>query len=151
MAHHKSALRSVLAWSTIFTTAVERNMVEATFHQSLNRIFSFFHPSFLSSQDVYQYSFKKSWFSDASTYPLIVVMAVATSVMVGMSANALLRYKGVKLSAERKNAILNEWDSPTERQTTVTDVIGSHPIGMNSSRYRSLKHGGLGVEDWNKE
>lgn len=47
VAHHKSALRSVLAWSTIFTTAVERNMVEATFHQFLNRIFSFFHPSFL--------------------------------------------------------------------------------------------------------
>lgn len=104
-------------------------------------------------QDVYQYNFKQSWLSDPSTYPLIAVMTLATTVCVGMSANALMRYQGVKISSHKKNAILNDWDSPEERQMQVTEVITRRPVALHwASSFKSLRHEGLGVdhEEWKK-
>eukprot|EP00977_Amphora_coffeiformis_P017259 scaffold5533_cov159-Amphora_coffeaeformis.AAC.15 len=105
-------------------------------------------------RDVYQYNFKQSWFSDPSTYPLIAVMAAATTVCVGMSTNALFRYRGVKISSDKKNAIMNEWDSPVEAQTKITEVITRNPKAIHwASSWKSLRHEGLGVdhEEWKKQ
>lgn len=79
-------------------------------------------------------------------------MTLATTVMVGMSLNAMTRYKGVKISADRKNAIMNEWDSPTERQTKITEVITRRPVGFHASGFKDIRHEGLGVdhEEWKK-
>uniref|UniRef100_A0A7S3P1T7 Uncharacterized protein n=1 Tax=Amphora coffeiformis TaxID=265554 RepID=A0A7S3P1T7_9STRA len=103
--------------------------------------------------DMYQYNFNKSWFSDPSTYPLIAVMALATTVCVGMSANAMLRYRGVKISSDKKNSILNDWDSPNEAQTKITEVITRNPKATHwAGAWKSLRHEGLGVdhEEWKK-
>jgi hypothetical protein len=74
--------------------------------------------------------------------------------MVGMSANALSRYRGVKILPEHKNAIMNDWDSPTERQTQITEVLTRNPIAthIGSDAFKSLRHEGLGVdhEEWKK-
>jgi len=80
-------------------------------------------------------------------------MAAATSVCVGMSANALLRYRGVKISSDKKNAIMNEWDSPTERQAQITEIITRNPRALHwASSWKSLRHEGLGIdhEEWKK-
>lgn len=105
------------------------------------------------SQEIYEYNFGKSWLSDPSTYPLIVVMAFATTLCVGMSANALMRYPGVKITPERKNSIMNDWDSPDQPQTKITEVITRRPIAMHwQEGFKSLRHEGLGVdhEEWKK-
>ena len=79
-------------------------------------------------------------------------MTLATTVCVGMSANALTRYRGVKILPEHKNAIMNDWDSPTEAQTKITEVITRNPVGFHASDFKSLRHEGLGVnhEEWKK-
>lgn len=110
---------------------------------------SYYHVASLSTQDVYEKSLKKQWLSDPATYPLMVVFAGAAVVTVVMAANGL-RQRGVKISPERKNAVINEWDSPTERQAKVADKVGWKPP-MYSDKFDSLKHGGLGVgEDTEK-
>ena len=79
-------------------------------------------------------------------------MTLATTVCVGMSANALTRYRGVKILPEHKNAIMNDWDSPTEAQTKITEVISRRPMGFHANEYKSLRYEGLGVnhEEWKK-
>jgi hypothetical protein len=66
-----------------------------------------------SSSSIYtlqtQKSFKKNWLSDPSTYPLIVIMGTALTFMVGMSANALLNYKDVRVNPARRNQKMQTW------------------------------------------
>ena len=80
-------------------------------------------------------------------------MALATTLCVGMSANAIFRYRGVKISTDKKNSIINDWDSPTERQAQVTEYITRNPVGFHwASSFKTLRHEGLGVnhEEWKK-
>ena len=80
-------------------------------------------------------------------------MTLATTVCVGMSANALTRYRGVKITSDKKNATMNDWDSPTERQTQITEVITRNPKALHwSNAYKTLRYEGLGVDhnEWVK-
>ena len=80
-------------------------------------------------------------------------MAAATTVCVGMSANALSRYRGVKILPEHKNAIMNDWDSPEQPQTKITEVITRTPLAVHwNKEFKSLRYEGLGVnhEEWKK-
>lgn len=72
--------------------------------------------------------------------------------MVGMSANALMRYKGVKISSQHKNSILREWDDASQRQVKVTEVITRQPIGFHAQSFKDIRAEGLGVnhEEWKK-
>ena len=47
---------------------------------------------------------------------------------------------------------MNDWDSPTEAQTKITEVITRNPVGFHASDFKSLRHEGLGVnhEEWKK-
>mmetsp|Transcript_4056 Transcript_4056/g.7805 ORF Transcript_4056/g.7805 Transcript_4056/m.7805 type:complete len:142 (-) Transcript_4056:124-549(-) len=131
-----------------------RNGIQRSVAPAARRMASAAAPKNKLVPDVYQYNFKQSWFSDPSTYPLIAVMAAATTVCVGMSANALFRYRGVKISSDKKNAIMNEWDSPVEAQTKITEVITRNPKAIHwASSWKSLRHEGLGVdhEEWKKQ
>jgi hypothetical protein len=89
--------------------------------------------------------------SDPSTYPLIAVMAIATTTLVGMSVNALTRYKGVKISREHKNSIMRDWEKD-EHQLGVTEYLSRRPIGFHADGLKSLQKEGLGVdhEAWKK-
>lgn len=81
-------------------------------------------------------------------------MAAASTVCVGMSLNAITRYRGVKIMPEHKNAIMNDWDSPDQPQTKITEVITRRPVGFHwIDSFKSLRHEGLGVdhEEWKKQ
>ena len=82
----------------------------------------------------------------------MVVMTLASTLMIGMSANALLRYKGVKISADHKNSILRDWEDPNERQVGVTEVVTRHPVGFHAQSFKDIRAEGLGVnhEEWKK-
>lgn len=79
-------------------------------------------------------------------------MTLATTVLVGMSANALMRYRGVKILPAHKNSIMNDWDSADDRQVKVTEVITRNPVGFHASGFKDIRHEGLGVnhEEWLK-
>lgn len=47
--------------------------------------------------------------SDPSTYPIIAIMGVALTFMVGMSANALISYKDVRISPDKRNQVMQTW------------------------------------------
>ena len=100
-------------------------------------------------QDVYQYSFKKAFMSDPSTYPLIVVMGVATSFVVGMSLNGL-RYKNVKISPSLKHETIPAYTPPRD---SVTKVITRQPMAFHSKSFKDIRQEGMGVdhEEWRKE
>lgn len=55
---------------------------------------------------------KENFFSDPSTYPLIVIMGTALTFMVGMGFNALT-YKDVTISPEKRNSKLQTWGTGT--------------------------------------
>jgi len=60
---------------------------------------------------------KENFFSDPSTYPLIIIMGCATTFMVGMGINALVNYKDVRINPERRTSKMQTWG--TEDQPSV--------------------------------
>ncbi|KAL7475504.1 hypothetical protein ACHAW6_001415 [Cyclotella cf. meneghiniana] len=86
-------------------------------------------------------SVKKDWFSDPSTYPLIVIMGTAITFMTGAGIHALVRYKDVQIDPKKRNAKLQNWGEE-EYQTTLSKVISWNAYGKE----------GLGVdhEEWLK-
>ena len=103
------------------------------------------------AQKAYLYSFKKAFLSDPSTYPLIIIMGAAGFLLVGMSANALLTYKNVRISPEHKHEII-----PTggdQRHDTLTSKLTKRPIAMHADAFKDIRYEGLGVdhENWKKD
>ena len=78
-------------------------------------------------------------------------MATAGIFVVGMSANAFINYKGVRISPAHKHAVIQDWGN--ERTTRVTEVITAHPIGFHAHGFVDIRHEGLGVdhEQWLKQ
>jgi hypothetical protein len=75
--------------------------------QATRKVSTDIRPSFLPKQ--YQSSAKKDWLSDPSTYPIIAIMGFAVTFVVGMSANALLTYKDVRIDPKKRNSTLRTW------------------------------------------
>lgn len=84
---------------------------------------------------------KKDWFSDPSTYPLIVIMGSAITFMTGAGIHALVRYKDVQLDPAKRNSKLQNWGNE-EYNSTLSKVISWNAYGKE----------GLGVdhEEWLK-
>ncbi|KAL3789067.1 hypothetical protein ACHAWO_004624 [Cyclotella atomus] len=84
---------------------------------------------------------KKDWFSDPSTYPLIVIMGTAITFMTGAGIHALVRYKDVQIDPAKRNSKLQNWGSE-EYDSTLSKVISWNAYGKE----------GLGVshEEWLK-
>jgi hypothetical protein len=57
-------------------------------------------------------TFVKNWLSDPSTYPMIVIMGCAASLVVGAGASYLIFSPDVQLSIEKRNSILRYWGLP---------------------------------------
>jgi hypothetical protein len=89
--------------------------------------------------------------SDPSTYPLFAVLAIATTTLVGMSINALTRYKGIKIRPEHKNSIMRDWEKD-EHQLGVTEYMTRRPVGFHADGLKAIQKEGLGVdhEQWKK-
>ena len=86
-------------------------------------------------------SISKDWFSDPSTYPLIVIMGTAITFMTGAGLHALIRYKDVQIDPAKRNSMLQNWGDE-EYSTTLSKVISWNAYGKE----------GLGVdhEEWLK-
>ena len=80
----------------------------------------------------------------------MAAMVVGSALVIGFSANAMTRYKGVKISQEHKHADMplpNE--SATDRTKPVVEILGSKnrgPTSFHARKYTSLAHEGLGVD-----
>ncbi|KAL7571267.1 hypothetical protein ACA910_008922 [Epithemia clementina (nom. ined.)] len=100
----------------------------------------------------YAPNFTRHYLSDPATYPLVVIMTVAMTVCVGMSMNALTRYKGIKVRTEHKHSEVISWPEASVPYQSITEFITRRPIGFHSEGFKSLRHEGLGVdhEQWKK-
>jgi hypothetical protein len=69
-----------------------------------------FHDTLLTLLSSFQtHTAKENFFSDPSTYPLIVIMGCALTFMTGMSINALVSYKDVRIDPAKRNAKMQTW------------------------------------------
>ena len=85
---------------------------------------------------------KENFFSDPSTYPLIIIMGFAVTFMTGMGINALVSYKDVQIDPAKRNAKMQTWgqeDQPSKL---------SYAVHWNS--YQKNMPEGLGInhEEW---
>ena len=97
-----------------------------------------------------QYSFKESWLSDPSTYPLLTALVFGGTLILGFSVNALTNYRGVKISSDIKHA-----DMPLESagQVKATKHLAEsivsktgRPTSFHSRKYSTLGQEGLGID-----
>jgi hypothetical protein len=95
---------------------------------------------------MYQTNFKQNFLSDPSTYPLIAIMTIACSLVVGMSANALGRYKNVRILPSHKHEVIPNWDEANEKYNSVTESITRNPVAFHADGFKALRHEGLGVD-----
>lgn len=75
-------------------------------------------------------------------------MATACCLVIGMGGNALLYYKGLRITPAHKREIINTWDGA--KVGTVTEVITRSPIGFHRQALKDIRYEGLGVnhEEW---
>lgn len=80
-------------------------------------------------------------------------MTIAVSLIVGMSANALGRYKNVKIMPSHKHEVIPNWDEAQQHYASVTEVISRRPIAFHADGFKALRHEGLGVDhdEWVKK
>ena len=83
-------------------------------------------------------------------------MFFGTALIVGFSANALMRYKGVKISSEQKHAEmpLQSAEEAERSKLLMENFVGKQrgPTSFHARKYTSLAHEGLGVDHdaWKK-
>jgi hypothetical protein len=99
---------------------------------------------------MYQYSVKKAFFSDPSTYPLLAIMGIASFIVFGMGSNALLNYKDIKINPAYKHQVIRDWGK--EPVSKVALVLSKEPIAMHAQHFKSIRQEGLGIdhEEWLK-
>jgi hypothetical protein len=109
---------------------------------------SIFH--FFYQQEVYNYTFKKAFLSDSGTYPLIVVLSVASFIIVGMSANGVTSYKNFRVTPSHKHEVIQEWG--TEQKDTMTKLLAKRPLTPYAQEFKAITKEGLGInhEEWKK-
>jgi hypothetical protein len=100
---------------------------------------------------MYKYSIKKAWFSDPSTYPLIVALCTTASLIVGFTINAFTHYKDIRINPDHKHKVIRDWgEEPTRSVVKVLARRGT--VGPHAKDYMKLRHEGLGIdhEEWMK-
>ncbi len=83
--------------------------------------------------------FKSTWLSDPSTYPLMVVMGVAVSVVIGMTANALSSYEDVRIDPKKRNTLVRDWGEDHKYQPLIGKIVWWNSWQKNAPE-------GLGVD-----
>jgi hypothetical protein len=80
----------------------------------------------------------------------MAVLCTATFFIVGMSTNALMYYKNIRITPAHKHEVIQNWG--TEHVDTVTKVLSKRPIGLNAQGYKAIRQEGLGInhEEWKK-
>eukprot|EP00521_Asterionellopsis_glacialis_P019287 CAMPEP_0195334924 /NCGR_PEP_ID=MMETSP0708-20121125/15175_1 /TAXON_ID=33640 /ORGANISM="Asterionellopsis glacialis, Strain CCMP134" /LENGTH=129 /DNA_ID=CAMNT_0040404991 /DNA_START=108 /DNA_END=497 /DNA_ORIENTATION=+ len=86
----------------------------------------------------YKANITKDWFSDAGTYPIIMIMSCAMTFMTGMGIHALVGYKDVTLDPKKRNSVLQTWGEKEEPS------VLKRAIYWNS--YQKNMPEGLGVD-----
>jgi hypothetical protein len=84
--------------------------------------------------------FKKSWLSDPSTYPIIVIMGCGMTWMFGMGINALFFYKDVQLNPNNRGAVMKDWSkehrtSVMERFASVAGGVAPEGLGIDHDKF----------------
>lgn len=101
--------------------------------------------------EVYNYTFQKAFMSDPGTYPLIIVMTVATGLVLGVSIDALCYYKGWTILPSRKHEIIPTWG--TEHSEPWLKILIENPhTPFWTQAFKDIRQEGLGVnhEEWKK-
>jgi hypothetical protein len=83
------------------------------------------------------YTVKQAWFSDPSTYPIIVIMSCALTFMVGMGGNALFNYKDVQIDPRKRTSTLTTWGQ--EQHDGVLKTFNERVLG-------GVRPEGLGID-----
>ena len=101
---------------------------------------------------MYKFNFTKAYLSDPSCYPLMVIMTFAITACVGMSVNAMTRYKGIKVCPEHKHSEVVDWPEASVPYQSLTEYVTRRPIGFYAEGFKSLRYEGLGIdhEEWKK-
>jgi hypothetical protein len=91
-----------------------------------------------------KYDFKKSWLSDPSTYPIIVVISGAACMLVGMSINALTTYKDVQINPNKRGSMLTTWGQEEHKGVTQTIVeatggVKAEGLGIDHEKWAQQK------------
>ena len=79
-----------------------------------------------------------------------IALAGAASFIVGMSVNAFMYYKDVRINPAHKHQIIRDWgEEPTH---SVGLILGKHPVGMHAKDYEKIRYEGLGIDhdEWKK-
>lgn len=86
--------------------------------------------------------FKKSWLSDPSTYPIMVIMGGGLCWMLGMGLNALT-YKDVQINPNSRGSPMKDFSK--EHRTGVLETIVTMKGGVKAE--------GLGIDhdEWAKQ
>lgn len=92
--------------------------------------------------------FKSNFLSDPSTYPLIVIMSVAMTFVVGASFNGL-RSKNVKITPSAKHETIPK---DSGHRTQLIEILTREPMGFHRQGFKDIRYEGLGVnhEEWLK-
>lgn len=88
--------------------------------------------------------FKRSWLSDPSTYPIMLIMGCGMTWMVGMGFNALFGYKDVQLNPNNRGAVMKDWsrDHRTgvlERYVTFRGGVAPEGLGIDHDKFVAEK------------
>lgn len=81
---------------------------------------------------------------DSGTYPIMIVLAAACSLVVGMGLNALRNYKDVRINPANKQKVVRDWGH--EKVDSVAKTVATGPF---AKPHQPL---GLGVDydEWKK-
>jgi hypothetical protein len=105
-----------------------------------------------NSQKIYNYTFKKAFLSDPSTYPLLVVLTGTAGLILGMSINAFTHYKDLRITPSIKHETVQSWGKE-HKDSFVKKIVGDKkPFAWHAQGFKDLQHEGLGVdhEEWKK-
>jgi hypothetical protein len=80
-------------------------------------------------------------------------MTIAVTLIVGGSANALGRYKNVKIMPSHKKEVIPDWEEAHQPYNSITESISRRPVAFHADGFKALRHEGLGVdhEEWVKK
>lgn len=86
-------------------------------------------------------TFRQAWFSDPSTYPLIVILGAAGFFIVGAASNCFLYYNDVRINPKIRHQVIRDWvDKPTK---SFTEVLAAKPrplgLGVDPEKFRKMK------------
>jgi len=92
----------------------------------------------------YQYSFKKAFLSDPSTYPLLILMGGTLAFMTVMGMHGLATKKDLRIVPSKKHGVLRTWGQ--EHVDPWTASFARMPILMHANEWKHIRQGeGLGM------